>query len=205
MGYFYYNEELTTYRRRLPHWVLADGIYFVTFRLADSLPRTKIDELHAKYRADRDKLKAKKAPPDAYEALFELFHMAELDGALDEGLGCCVLGREEIAKELWDSIFHFDGERYEIIAVAIMPNHVHVIFRMIGDHGKTFDIVGAWKSFTYNAVRKKYGVRIPWQEECFDRLIRDEKELLRAAEYVLANPAAAGLANWPWVGKFRYL
>jgi putative DNA methylase len=38
-----------------------------------------------------------------------------------------------------------------------------------------------------------------WQREYFDRLIRDENELERAVEYVVNNPAHAGLKDWTWV------
>jgi hypothetical protein len=34
-------------RGRLPHWEAEHAIYFVTFRLADSLPRSVIDEFEA--------------------------------------------------------------------------------------------------------------------------------------------------------------
>jgi hypothetical protein len=33
-----------------------------------------------------------------------------------------------------------------------------------------------------------------WQEETFDRIIRDEEHLWRAIQYIGANPAKAGLA-----------
>ncbi len=41
-----------------------------------------------------------------------------------------------------------------------------------------------------------------WQRESYDRLIRDEKEFVRANEYVVGNPEKAGLTGWKWVGRF---
>lgn len=41
-----------------------------------------------------------------------------------------------------------------------------------------------------------------WQQEVWDRLIRDEAEFRRAVGYTLANPAKAGLVDWPWVEEF---
>ena len=39
-----------------------------------------------------------------------------------------------------------------------------------------------------------------WQDESFDRLIRDDKELFNTIKYVLQNPVSAGLVddweNW---------
>jgi putative transposase len=36
---------IVRYIRHLPHWRQDGATYFVTFRLADSLPQTKLDEL----------------------------------------------------------------------------------------------------------------------------------------------------------------
>ena len=38
-------EEIEIYTRRLPHWRQKGASYFVTFRLADSLPKEKLEEL----------------------------------------------------------------------------------------------------------------------------------------------------------------
>jgi hypothetical protein len=40
-----------------------------------------------------------------------------------------------------------------------------------------------------------------WQTEYYDHLIRDEADLERAINYVLANPSKAGLHNWKWLGS----
>ena len=38
------------------------------------------------------------------------------------------------AKIVADALRHFDGERYEMASFVVMPNHVHVLFRPLGDH-----------------------------------------------------------------------
>jgi len=40
-----------------------------------------------------------------------------------------------------------------------------------------------------------------WQSEYFDRLIRDDEELMQQVDYVFENPAKASLENWPWRGR----
>jgi hypothetical protein len=37
--------EFSGYSRHLPHWRLAGACYFVTFRLADSIPREVLEEI----------------------------------------------------------------------------------------------------------------------------------------------------------------
>ena len=41
----YPDMPVTIYHRHLPHWRQDGATYFVTFRLADSLPQSKLDEL----------------------------------------------------------------------------------------------------------------------------------------------------------------
>jgi hypothetical protein len=39
------DKPVTVYQRHLPHWRQDGATYFVTFRLADSLPQSKLEEL----------------------------------------------------------------------------------------------------------------------------------------------------------------
>lgn len=204
MGYFRYTEKLQIYRRRLPHWKLEGGIYFVTARLSDSLEPKRIDRMRRTYAEGLERLRRRSPSAEAFESFYEWFHLAKYDAALDDGHGACPFLDDRLAEILWSSIHHFDGERYELIAVVIMPNHIHVVFRPLP--GYTFEkIVGAWKSFSYNEIRKKFDMHVTWQEECFDRIVRDMDELYRVVEYVLDNPRKAGLSDWKWVGRFMEL
>ena len=80
-----------------------------------------------------------------------------------------------------------------------MPNHVHVVFRPIGNH-QLAAILHSWKSYTANAanrILKRTGSF--WQREYYDHLIRNEEDFLRIVRYVMNNPVKAGLRDWPWV------
>jgi hypothetical protein len=91
-------------RGYLPHFDSAEAIQFVTFRLANSLPR---------------------AVAEALAKLEE--NLAETDGKLDGGLGSCCLKEPAVAKVVQNALMHFDDQRYLLLAWCIMPNHVHVI------------------------------------------------------------------------------
>jgi hypothetical protein len=43
--FFPQGAELKTRSRRLPHWEVTGGTYFVTFRLADALPKKAIAKI----------------------------------------------------------------------------------------------------------------------------------------------------------------
>ncbi|MEK7995003.1 MAG: transposase [Planctomycetota bacterium] len=166
-------------RGYLPHFDSPETIQFVTFRLADSLPRAVVDALRLR--------------EDAVQ---------HIDRELDAGLGACSLRHTEIASLVQDALFHFDSERYWLIAWCIMPNHVHAVIDVSGDHSLS-DIVRSWKSFTArraNTQLRRLGTF--WHADYFDRYMRDEDHLARTVEYVEENPVKAGLVgaaiDWLW-------
>ena len=170
----YSYRTITVSRRKLPHWTVEEGTYFVTFRLFDSL------------KDDLARLRGRK----------------RIEEALDRGHGAAYLERPEIGSLVFDALYFFNGERYFLHSACVMPNHVHAALRTARNIslGK---VLSSWKSFTAkraNALLNRHGQF--WQTDWYDRLICDEQELARANAYVAANPEKAGLKNWPWVAVF---
>jgi putative transposase len=60
-------------------------------------------------------------------------------------MGCCALRHPAVAGVVQETLLHFDGERYRLLAWCIMPNHVHVLMDPQAALGK---IVQSWKSYT---------------------------------------------------------
>ena len=179
-------------RGHLPHWEIPKGVYFVTFRLAGSLPAHVLDQLRAK-------LKENQLDQGAKRKGVAKFPAKEIERLLDSGLGPKHLLRAEIADAVERALRAFDGARYELFAWCIMPNHAHVVFRPIGDWDLA-KVMHSWKSFTTREAQRKFGLRGAfWQREYYDRLIRDCEEFRRAVRYVVANPSKAGLEGWRWV------
>jgi REP element-mobilizing transposase RayT len=88
---------------------------------------------------------------------------------------------------------YFDGTRYALGAFAVMPNHVHALVHPLGGAPLT-QIVHAWKSYSAHELQRHAGIeRRVWQEESFDRIVRDQAELVKFNDYILANPAEANL------------
>jgi REP element-mobilizing transposase RayT len=80
-----------------------------------------------------------------------------------------------------------------------MPNHVHVVCRLLPGP-ELAKVLQSWKSCTArraNAILGRKGTF--WQREYYDRLIRDEEEFERAVRHVVSNPERAGLKDWKWV------
>jgi REP-associated tyrosine transposase len=96
---------------------------------------------------------------------------------------------------------HWDGERYRLLAWCVMPNHVHVVFRLLPGEGLAA-ILSSWKSYTAKEANRILGRTGKfWEREYWDRLIRSEDHLERAIAYVESNPGKAGLWDWPWVSR----
>jgi REP element-mobilizing transposase RayT len=118
-----------------------------------------------------------------------------------------------IARIVASALLHFEGQRYNLAAWCVMPNHVHAVVQpFAGTTGGTPvpravpdaelpDILHSWKSFTAkeaNKLLRRSGDF--WQAEYYDHLIRDEADFRHSVRYVLNNPIKAGLKNWKWVG-----
>jgi REP element-mobilizing transposase RayT len=187
-------------RGRLPHWELDNALYFFTYGLIDTLPAAAMQALNAE-RALIERLvtgdQSRRTLVDSDE-ISRLFH-ARLDDHLDHGYGECWLRKAQIAQLVIETWQLFDGDRYQLLAWCVMPNHVHIVFRLF--EGRMLArIVHSWKSFTALRANESLGRTGPfWEREYHDRIIRDERELQDRINYVLRNPEKAGLRDWPYV------
>ena len=97
--------------------------------------------------------------------------------------------------------------RYELRAWVVMPNHVHVLFK-VGAVSMA-DIVGAWKKNTGRLANKLLGKQGAfWAEDYFDTYMRDAEHESRTRQYIENNPTKAKLAaspkEWLWSSaRFR--
>jgi hypothetical protein len=132
MAFFNPNAPLTIHRGKLPHWRQESAIYFVTFRLADSLPKDKWEWLR------REKELWIKLNPEPHngrqQVEFYQRFTETIDRWLNAGYGSCILARPDCKAIMESSLRHFDGERYELGEFSVMPNHVHAIVAVIGGH-----------------------------------------------------------------------
>ncbi len=81
---------------------------------------------------------------------------------------------------------------------VVMPNHVHGIFELrelpISAATRRHDLseaIRAFKAFSARRINARNGTKgIPvWQRNYYERVLRDEEELVRARRYILENPA----------------
>jgi len=98
---------------------------------------------------------------------------------------------------------YFAGQRYDLRAWVVMPNHVHVVVWPHPEQSLS-DILHSWKSYTSKQANKllhREGETF-WQPESFEHWIRDDEDRARLIAYVENNPVKAGLCSqpedWKW-------
>ncbi|MCK4565143.1 MAG: transposase [Verrucomicrobia bacterium] len=175
----------------LPHWRQDGCMYFVTFRLADSLPSGKLKDLQAE-----KELWLRQNPEPArgaeeherWQGEYKRLFQDRVDGWLDAGHGECLLRESNVRKVVEDALLHFDGKRYRIDSFVVMPNHVHALVAPLKDHLLS-DIVKAWKSYTSHLLVKQFAAVAPvWQKEYFDHIVRSPESLEKFRRYICQNP-----------------
>jgi REP element-mobilizing transposase RayT len=173
----------------LPHWTQEGKLYFVTWRLADSLPQQLLEELSAERvawaRQNGNRTLSDLSPPEKDE-WYRLFHHRVQDW-LDSGQGSCVLRYSESQRIVREALHAFNGVRYRLGSFAIAGNHVHLLVAPYPAHSLS-RILHSWKSFTAKAINRELGrTGKLWMEEYFDRIVRHAIHLERIEEYILAH------------------
>jgi putative DNA methylase len=83
-----------------------------------------------------------------------------------------------------------------------MPNHVHVLIRLLPDHSLS-GIIQKWKggsSMEINRLLERTGT--VWAADYYDRIVRDEDHYYKCRNYIRNNPVKAGLCEKPEDWKF---
>ena len=199
----------------LPHWRQTGCTYFVTFRLADSIPAKVLEEIeyertlwlkarginpnHPNWKQQFETL----SPTDrrTYEQLVgRLVNMS-----LDECHGTCVLRNPLAASQVVQALDYFHNNRVFTGDFIVMPNHVHVLMTPCPGH-ELEEILKSIKQYSANAINKinKTDGAL-WQRDSYDHIVRDWDQLQAFQEYIRANPLKGKLSASEYVyspGKY---
>lgn len=199
------------HRGYLPHLKREGAEYFVTFRLADSLPCKVLIELQRERAARLAAMGAgDDSPIDGIETTerIQRDYRRGLERYLDRGAGACHLRRSEIGELVAGALVFFHGQRYFLREWVVMPNHVHVLVWPMNNHVLS-DIVRSWKRFTSRRAKPMLGLSEGrfWQPETYDHWVRDDAERSRIVRYIRSNPVKAGLCErpeeWRWSSAWQ--
>ncbi len=182
-----------TYRDR-PHWKQPGKVHFVTWRMADSLPKARLDELardRATWIARYGPQDISSLPEEAQRAYHRLFQQ-RVQNWLDAGAGSCALRIPAACDVMRDTLLKFDGQRYKLGTYAIAGNHVHVLVVPFMQHDLS-TINHSWKSYTAKAINRLLGrTGTFWRTESFDHVVRREEHLAKYEAYILRHAEQGG-------------
>jgi type I restriction enzyme R subunit len=198
-------QAVRIYRRHLPHWRQEGATYFVTFRLADSIPRPVAEGWDSErvtwYQAhglsvdlsDEVWESRYRAIAETERRAFERDQAKRLFAELDRCHGGCHLRSPEASSLVTEALHFFDGQRLRCGDYVTMPNHLHWLVQPCPGE-ELEELLRSVKSYTARRINAHLGRSGPfWQKENYDHIVRDTRELSRTREYIAANPAKAGL------------
>src|SRR3989440_8821115 len=171
-------------RGYLPHRDEPGLTQMVTFHVADSFPTALRSEWEALLKIEDDIERRKK-----------------LQGYLDQGRGECPLRKTQIASLVDEALRFYHGTNYELRAWVVMPNHLHVLFKV--ELKPMGQVVKDWKDYTAREANKLLGRKGKfWALDYWDTYMRDSNHESKARHYAEKNPVKAGLTreakDWPW-------
>jgi REP element-mobilizing transposase RayT len=131
-----------------------------------------------------------------------------MDRLLDNArTGPLYLRRPEIAGMVVEAMRYLERRMdYQLHAYAVMGNHVHVL---ISPCVPVSNVMQSLKRFTAREGNKMLCLigRPFWQDESYDRVVRDDAEFVRIAGYIEMNPVSAGIVatpeEFPWSSAGR--
>jgi putative transposase len=187
------------YAKKLPHIQPLEETFFITYRLVDSIPLSRIKEFN-EIAIQRKRII--KTPEQKYNE--EKRHFGLIDNCLDKSRNEPYwLKEDEIAKIVADSL-HFCAEKfYKLWCYCIMPNHVHLVITTLQDAPPLYTILQKHKRYTAvecNKILNRTGKF--WTHESYDHIVRNSDEFNNIVFYTINNPVKAGFVkawkDWKW-------
>ena len=163
-------------RRRLPHVYDPERCVFLTWRLHDSLPPHR-------------------AFPAGAVNSGQAF--AAMDRLLDEACNGPFYLRQPAVADMIVEAIQYNADilgHYVLHAFVVMPNHVHLLSTPAVALPKLTKSLKGITAKRANAMLALTGSPF-WQDESYDRLVRDEREFERIRNYIEGNPVRAGLVR----------
>ncbi len=221
-----FGAPLTISQRRLPHWHVNGALYWVTFRLADSIPR----ETLRVWREERDAWMKQHPDPwaEAVWAEYDERFTQRMEQWLDAGMGSRALANTDVRAAVKACLLKFDGDRLRVHAAVIMPTHVHCVIEplvkgeadipvchasshMESQTGMSASpsssalskLLQGIKGASARAANQILGTSGTfWMDESYDHIVRNEKQYRHFIRYIEENPVKAKLsAHEYWLYK----
>jgi REP element-mobilizing transposase RayT len=114
-----------------------------------------------------------------------------------------------IAQIIQSTFNFYDNKLYDLHCYCIMPNHIHLLIKPLTDEkGESYhlsDIIKRIKTYTAKMINqelKRTGK--VWEDDYFDRIIRNEQDYYNVINYYLKNPVKARLVDYIKDWEYSY-
>jgi len=108
-----------------------------------------------------------------------------------------------------ESLRYWDGRKWTLYAAVVMPDHVHALAQPLplaqglGVYDLS-EVIHSVKSFSaHQIIRLRGSCGSLWQDERYDRIMRDDAEFWEKWQYIMNNPVKQELAerseDYPWL------
>jgi len=203
---FDWRGDFWNYERNLPHWRQPGVTYFITFRLNDSLPAEVVEQAKREREEWEQRiLEHHNLIPESLQEDYIAWQRRtwrKMEAVMDECHGSCILRQPEIRQIVANALLFFEGQRSSMHGFVIMPNHVHLAVVALGDY-QIEDVVKSWKGFTARVINEKQQRKGQmWQEDSWNRVIRDDEHWMKVMRYIANNPTKAHLSEGEFTAWF---
>ena len=177
-------------RGYLPHWDFQKSTQAITFRLADSVPKAVILAWKKELASIPDESTRQK---ELHRRIARFEDAAHGEALLADPACAAVIQRKLIENH---SIC------YKLLEWVVMPNHVHVLARLLESHSLS-SIIQRWKGASATEINRTLNrTGRVWAPDYYDRYVRDLDHLNHCIRYIHNNPVKAWLcstpADWPF-------
>jgi putative transposase len=106
------------------------------------------------------------------------------------------------------ALLHYNDGKWKVYAAVVLPDHVHLLVQPLphpdGGVYNLAEIIHSVKRYSVYEINKRRDIQGSfWQDERYDRIVRDEEEFLEKWNYIRNNPVKGGLAkrpeDYPWL------
>jgi hypothetical protein len=178
-------------------WRPLEPAMLATFRLADAMPREALE----RWRSGREEWMRSHPEPWNEDVEWEYHRnvFGSLNRWLDAGRGECLLRSPAAASLLAESLHFGDGREYRQYGWVVMPNHVHVLFSVMGKVDPEWQ-VRQWKGIAARRIQRFLGgQRTIWQDGWHARMIRSSRQFVWSARMIRQEPVNARLRPTEYV------
>ena len=208
---FYSNDDIVEKTHRtIPHIQMKDQIISINWKLFFVLPYPmRLKEERAKAFLRKMNKENRIYTEEEYRKFMQ--DMLKWDNLIAtlkcEGVN---LSNPEMANIIQYAFSFYDNKLYELHCYCIMPNHIHILIRpLINEKGEYYhlsDIVKRLKTYTAKAINQRLKRKGKvWEDNYFDRYIRNDKDYYNVINYYFYNPAKAGLVEHPDDWEYFYI